>query len=271
MSGPSLEELVLALAGEACRCHDKLLVLKNYEGLPQVNRGQDIDLLVLPSREPLWREILDRVGQKLGLRRTPARRYFYCEEHVLDGLAAGLLQVDLIGRLHWRGVDWMSPARVWADAVPFRAGIWVPAPADHCVFTFCQSYLHGGLVVDRHVPQIVAEAREHGEEVLARLAFIFGPRLARRILGDLQHQRVEHLRARATAYRLAALVRGLARHPLRTLATAWAGYRMEWQITAEQIALSRRAKGEDPAAPATPEGLSRGEPAVGTGTPMEVP
>lgn len=259
MSRPSLEDVVRALAGEACRSGHKLLVLKNYEWLPQANRGRDIDLLGLPGTEPAWHQILDRVGQQLGLRRSPARRYFYCEEHVLEGLAAGPLQIDLIGRLHWRGLDWMSPVEVWTRAVPFRDGIWIPAPADHCVFTFCQSYLHGGLVVDRHVPQIVAEARKHAEEVLARFAFLFGPRLSRRILADLQHERVEHLRARATLYRLAALMRGLVRHPIATLGAAWVGYRIEWQITAEQINLSRRAKDRMASAPGAVRAAPRGE------------
>ncbi len=242
MNGAMLEPIVRALVAETARCSDKLVVLKNYEWLPQANRGRDLDLLVLPGTEAQWCRILDCIAQRLGLCRMPGPRYYHAQAHVLEGPDRGPLQIDLISRFHWRGVDWMSPQRVWANAVPFREGIWIPAPADHCVFTFCQSYLHGGLVPDRHVPQMVAEARQYGHEVRARLAGIFGPGLATRILGDLQHERIDALRATALRYRLIVLARGLVRHPLKTILTALVGYWMEWQITVEQAELSRRAK-----------------------------
>ncbi|MCR4411184.1 MAG: hypothetical protein NUV77_02025 [Thermoguttaceae bacterium] len=246
MTRPGFEEVVRALAREATCRGQKFLVMKNFERLPQENLGRDIDLLVLPRSESRWRDLLDRVGGQLGLTRRPARKYYHCEQQVLDGLVSGSLQIDLIGRLHWRGVDWMSTSDVASRAVLLRDEIWVPEPADACVLTFCQSYLHGGLVVERHVARLVAAAQEHGGRVAERLAPIFGLAIAEDIVRALQRRDIAHLRAQATRYRLAVLRRGFLRHPCRFAVTAFLGYWMEWCITEEQVQASRDAKAEQP-------------------------
>ena len=197
MTSVGLELLIRTLTGEAARSGRTFLVARNYQMLPGKNVGRDIDLLVPRRALCGWVGLVANACKKLGLAHYSIKKHRYCCRQVISGLNRGTLEIDLIPRLDWRGVEWLCMDQVVRRAVPFREGMWIPHPADECVITFCHSYLYGGHIKQKYVPSMAIFAKEHSRDVWNRLRRVFGMRIASEIVTGLQTQDVQILRRKA--------------------------------------------------------------------------
>ena len=242
MTRPALGDMIRRIARDAANSDEKFLVVKNHHGLPDVNVGSDVDILVRPNRMRHWHELLVRACRSFGATVERARCYFYSQQHIIHGLDTGSLQIDLMPRLHWRGGDWLDMHEVHGRAVRFREDLWIPHPADECVITFCLSYLHGGFVKTRYLPLLSRLAAAHDHEVSKQLKRIFGDRGGAEIVEELRLENLAGLHRRATSRRIRVLLRALARKPVHSITTMALGYAMEALITAEQAESSNEAR-----------------------------
>ncbi len=226
-----LEKFIRELAIEAARQNLTFLVLRNYKGLPKELRSRDIDVLVEKDKLRKGKSMLKTVSENLGLVHRQGAKLLYCHMQFIEGFADRKkeLQIDLIPKLNWRGVDWIVVDGVIDRAIPYKNNIWIPHPAHECVISFCMSYLYGGFVKEKYLPSMSKQARENREEVFGLLKKIFGRKTANDILDGLIKQDVSYISQKATINRLKVLLRGFLRRPLRFIYTFCLGYLMEFR------------------------------------------
>lgn len=226
----SLKEFINELATEASSQGQKLLVLRNYQELPEANVGKDIDILILPNKIRLWYSIFEKTNTELGLDFVSPKVINYCcHKQRIQGLSFGELEVDIEPHLSWRGVDWIDVESVINRSILFKDSIWISHPADECVISFCMSYLYGGFVQDKYLSLMSEQAKQNRNEVTELMAYIFGKKIAKRIIVSLIEKDIREISLKATNYRIRVLFRGFLRHPLSFLYTFFLGYYLEFK------------------------------------------
>src|SRR3990172_7073978 len=107
----------------------RLLVVRNYVGLPTTNRAKDIDILAGSRDLSTWLLDIMRVCGELGI---PCDVLPAAQDHVhtIAYLPGGSsIKVDLISGFVWRGVRWLDSDLVFREALSHSPGIWKPHPA----------------------------------------------------------------------------------------------------------------------------------------------
>lgn len=197
----------------------RILVLRNYHGLPDQIYTKDIDMLILHDELSEWRELLSSLCSSLGLVYKQGPSTFTTRQNYIGGIddRARALQIDLMTNLNWYGVQYLSVEEVFAKAIPYNAGIWIPHPAHECIITFCQGYFYCGHIKTKYLSSLAAQIKAHSEEVLRLLANVFGEVSARRILAALVRQDPAELLDGIMMYRARALARAFVQRPFSVL------------------------------------------------------
>ena len=225
----SLGDYVRELAIEAKAHEQKLLVMRNYQELPDRNLGNDIDVMIPRNATVEWRKIINNVCTQFGLDHRTGHVLLYVSPEYISRVNNSELQIDIEPRMNWRGIDWISNDDCINRARPFREDIWILHPADECVISFCSSYLYGGFVKERYLDLMSEQASRNCEEVLRLMTHIFGKTIADEIVVSLAKKDINKMSAKATKYRIMALIRGFTRHPLTFVFTFCLGYYLEFR------------------------------------------
>lgn len=169
------------------------LVLRNYEGLPEVNRSKDIDLGLeknnmaqaeMAIRTALVHHGFDRVF-------TEDFQYVRCLTFFnVQGADVVSMKIDLLDGFVWRGAQLFEFDRLYASRVAYR-NFFVPDAVDDGVMLWMKPLLTGGFVKERYVADIQRVSTSKPEQFRARLSHTFSHQLGDEVWPLIEHGHLE--------------------------------------------------------------------------------
>jgi hypothetical protein len=161
-------------------------VLRNYEGFPNSNIGNDLDFLILPAQLP---RAIRAIRSISGVRVVGFSEREFVANLFLEGTSsapgARAIQVDFFWNLSYRGLSYLPAEAVLQDAIPRQAGdlnFVVPSPVHEAIISLFASLLHGGWLKEKYFPQVQRTFTSNGPEVIAALIPQFGSRVSAELL-----------------------------------------------------------------------------------------
>jgi hypothetical protein len=164
----------------------RICILRNYEGFPANNIGNDLDILI--CRRDLSRVIdvlrsLDNI-----------RVINYTEMNVfisvyLEGAFATpgsrSIQVDFFWSMASKGPEYLSADVIFQVASQRQAGglnFLVPSPAHEAIISLCANLVYGGFLKEKYFPKVQQTFISDRSEVIDALQSPFGMKAATRLV-----------------------------------------------------------------------------------------
>lgn len=169
------------------------LVLRNYEGLPEVNRSKDIDLGLEKKHIGQISRIITEALASHGFDRLAMDDFQYvrCLTFFnVRGADVVSMKIDLLDGFVWRGAQLFEFAQLYASRVPCR-NFFVPAAVDDGVMLWMKPLLTGGFVKERYAEDIRRVSTRNPEQFRERLYRTFGHALSDEVWPLIEHGRLE--------------------------------------------------------------------------------
>jgi thymidylate kinase len=149
-------------------------ILRNYEGLPQNNFSNDIDILIRPGDKFIAiKELLNIDDIKITEcceRANVTSLFIY---GVNWGANYHAIQIDLITALNWKGLPYLHVENVMEKAGLLRNSIDIiitPYPPHEAIISFFSSFLVGGWIEKRYQSKVRIIFTKHREEIISLLS-----------------------------------------------------------------------------------------------------
>jgi hypothetical protein len=233
-----LAALFRALAGEGVRpC-----VLRNYEGFPATNIGNDVDLLISVDQLPRAIRALRSIE---GIRIVGyTERHYVCTvflEGVFLAPKTRSLEVDFDFGLTWKGLPYLLTEAVLDAAIPRQANnlnFFIPSPVHQAIISLLASLLVGGWLKEKYFPGVQQTFAGERSEVIAALLPQLGLKTATQlvdtVIGGDRLKILDSVRSLRASLSLRSLLlrpyrsaSGIARHYARELAVRFSPKALE--------------------------------------------
>lgn len=199
----------------------KYCILRNYEGLPYKNRGNDIDILI---RKGDHEAVIGCIKDIVGINITNVVIRTYVTSVYIFGVDWGdgrhAIEIDLVTALSWKGIPYLSVEKVLnaAGHTPNSPIIIIsPAPPHEALVSFCSSYLIGGWIKDKYQDFVQSVFSSCSGEIRRLLRSVAGKRLSDAITGAVISNDKQRLLAMLPKLRRELVFRSLMRAPLRSI------------------------------------------------------
>ncbi|MDE1162361.1 MAG: hypothetical protein PW792_10520 [Acidobacteriaceae bacterium] len=196
-------------------------VLRNYEGFPETNIGNDVDFMIRPDQLPFAIQAVESIP---GIRITGYNEQYHVAMTFLDGVSAvpgrNAFQVDFIRSFTWKGLPYLVPEDVIASAVQRNQDgfkFFVPSPVCEALISLLTSLVISGFVKERYFADVRRELASHPAEAKAILRPAFGQRVAARLVEATIDGDKSKILLCIGPLRRALLIRRFLRKPLESL------------------------------------------------------
>lgn len=199
----------------------KLVIIRNFEGLPKLNYGNDIDLLVRDSDLNVWLESLTRVCTLNKLELKVTKVYSYCTKlHIfgVDDKGKGYLELDLNNLLVWKCVEFYSMDELIDGAKLVSKPIYTCDKKVAAFVTFCHSFLYGGFFQFKYSELYLSLESKEGERFFYDAMAEFSPiSISNVIYKELTSGKPSLSRLKINLFRVIFICFSLIRSPLKFL------------------------------------------------------
>jgi energy-coupling factor transporter ATP-binding protein EcfA2 len=210
-----LAALFQALQGEGLR----YCVLRNYDGFPDTNLGNDLDLLILPSELPRARRAL---GSIQGIRIVGYSERQFVANFFLEGVSSTLgfrsIQVDFFWSLSCKGLPYLATDTVLQSAIQRWAGnldFFIPSSIHEAIISLFASLLVGKWIKEKYFPQVQRTFASNRSEVLAVLVSQFELKAATRLVDAVIDGDRSRVLGCIRPLRVSLALRSLSHKPIR--------------------------------------------------------
>jgi hypothetical protein len=215
----SFSEFLAALFSALNREGVRFCVLRNYEGFPAENLGNDVDFLIRPFELP---RAMHALRSCAGVRIVGFTEAHSVASVFLEGTLAipdgRSLQVDFFLNLSWKGLPYLPVDAVLSAAIPRRAGnldFLVPSPVHEAITSLFASLLVGGWLKEKYFPQVQRTFASDRSEVIAALLPQFGLKPVTRLVDSMIDGDRQMILGCITPLRAALTRRKLLQNPVR--------------------------------------------------------
>ena len=210
----------MELAENARKHNLKIIVLRNYEGLPKINKGNDIDIIINKKDLSKWVKILEVIALNNQLKFKKIKKYSYCLKTVVEGVEDknNKLELDLNYDLNWRGVEFIKTVEVEERADIEVENIIFTAPLSIAYFvTLCHSFLYGGHIKSKYAISldVIRKSDNLLSDFMNRMNFVFGEDNAKKLLAMHENNNPQQNKKQIRSIRVAVLLKGFRRNPLK--------------------------------------------------------
>lgn len=209
--GPLLEDL-----DAVCRPQGlKIIPVRNYSSLPIQNEGRDIDIVIRRDDIDDWINGLQLVADKRGCFLRQGRQYKYSRQFHFVAPDGSELEIDLLPRFHWRGIDWLDEREVVTESVRHRKMIQRPRADHEFVITLNHSFLHGGFFPEKYKARLQQLLETNEDQILTHLSAVYGESNGSSILELVRSGNVAELNRLNRGMRIRSLNRAFWKAPIR--------------------------------------------------------
>ena len=196
----------------------KFVVLRNYDNLPAIPRGTDIDILVSEQSIEKAEMIAISCAVKKGfvihnrVEFSPTSLFFF------NPLSHCQIHIDLFSYLRWRGFNLidadtiLNMRRIKTDGLFF-----VPHPAHEAAINLITGLLYHGYVKEKYKAKINRAFNEYRTKTVETLKSLFGMRLAIQIFDGVHNKNWIIIEEMTWHLRANLIARQIFEAPLQTL------------------------------------------------------
>lgn len=238
----SLGEFLAALIQSFGREGLRPCILRNYEGFPAANLGNDVDFLIRPSELP---SVIRAIKSISDIRIVGYAERYYVAHVFVEGVCAATgsraLQLDFLWRLDWKGQSYLAPDDVLHAAIPRQAGnlaFWVPSPVHEAIISLLSSLLIGGWLKEKYFPKVQQTFTRDTSEVTAALVPGFGRKVSTRLVNSVIGGDRKKTLGCVRHLRISLATRSLRRRPLGSVSAAAKHYAREFALRYSAKALT---------------------------------
>jgi len=225
-----LAALFLALKAGGVR----FCVLRNYEGFPESNAGNDIDFLISQSDLP---RVIRAIQSVAGTRIVGYTERPYVVMVFLEGVSQGgsnrALELDFDLCLSWKGLMYLATDSVLEAATPRQAGsltFLVPSPVHEAIISLLTSLLIFGRVKEKYFPHVQRTFAGNRGVTIAALTPQFGLKAATGMVDAVISGAEREVNSRVRPLRTTLVLRNLWRGPMRGTMAISRHYAREFAI-----------------------------------------
>ena len=170
----------------------KYSVVRNYEGLPLSKPGGDVDILIENEKIDQVLKIIDNIIQSANGRVEIVSTHYYVVKLKLhnvvdDKSKESMTELDLITKLSWKGLQWLSASEVLDQSNKNDLDIYIPEPKHELQMSLFHSLLYGGFVKQRYYKKmsslfILLDRSELKEDLLRN----FGRKIGQLIIENIE-------------------------------------------------------------------------------------
>jgi hypothetical protein len=209
-------------------------VLRNYEGFPTMNIGNDIDFLIRPSELSRAMRALSSIE---GIRIVGYAERQYVANIFLEGVSSvtgiRMQHVDFDLSLSWKGLPYLTTDAVLQAAIPRCAGnltFMVPCPVHEAIISLFASLLVGRWLKEKYFPEVQRTFAGYRIQVLAALQPQFGLKNARRLVDSIIGGDRGEILGCVRSLRVSLGLRSLLQRPVRSILAIFRHYTNELAI-----------------------------------------
>jgi len=196
-------------------------ILRNYEGFPSINIGNDVDLFIRSSELPRAMRASSSIE---GIRIVGYAERQYVANIFLEGVCSAtgtrMQHVDFNLSLTWKGLPYLTTDAVLEAAIPRSAGnltFLVPCPVHEAVISLFASLLVGGGLKEKYFPEVQRTFAGSRIEAVAALRPQFGFKNATRLVDSVIGGDRVRILGCIRSLRVSLSLRSLLHRPVRSI------------------------------------------------------
>jgi hypothetical protein len=216
--GEFLRSLVQALVKQGV----SPCILRNYEGFPDNNVGNDVDFMIHPAELPLAIRAIRSIE---GVRIVGYNEQFHVAMVFIEGISptpgVRAFQVDFIRSFTWKGLPYLSTDAVLTTALTHHQGnltFLTPSAIHEAIISLLTSLVVSGFVKEKYFPKVQQTFANNRDQVISVLIPAFGSKQTTRLVDSAIAGDRQRMLACISPLRLALSMRRLSRRPIRSLA-----------------------------------------------------
>ena len=195
------------------------MIMRNYEGLPEINTSKDIDIAIPRKDWKRARDVIYTILRKRGYKKVIFTKFQSILCHTFykideDNIIA--LKIDIFACYEWRGAEYVSFEKLY-EASSVYNGMHVPEPAMDAVMLFLKPLLLGGVIKEKYRQIYMRVISENSSKAMYILEDIVGQSEASRLMELVINGNDQALRERYKIVRKKLWVRGFKLQPVVTL------------------------------------------------------
>lgn len=195
------------------------LVLRNYEGLPEVNRSKDIDLGIGDKDIGKAAYIIANALKALGFDKVFTTNFacMRCSTYFKvtnDNVVS--IKIDLMDGFVWRGAHVFDATKLHAESVQYN-GFFVPNPVDDGVMLLIKPLMTGAGVKEKYADDIRYASASDPLQYKKRLDQILGRKMASKLWLSIQQNRLNDIAATRRRLSWSAWLRSARQSPIKVL------------------------------------------------------
>jgi len=230
----SLNDFLSALFQALDRVGLRPCILRNYEGFPDMNLGNDIDFFIRASELP---RAMRALGSIEGIRIVGYSERRYVAILFLEGVSPApeirMLHIDYNLSLTWKGLTYLPADAVVQAAIRRRAGtlnFFVPSPVHEAIISLFASLLVGAWLKEKYFPKIQSAFAANKIQAIAALRPQFSLKVATRLVDSVIEGDRHKILSCVRPLRVSLAVRSLLHRPVGSVLAVVRHYTREFSI-----------------------------------------
>lgn len=195
-------------------------ILRNYEGFPESNVGNDVDFMIHPAELPLVIRAIQSIDE---VRIVGFNQQFHVAMFFIQGISqtpgVRSFQVDFIRSFTWKGMPYLSTEVVLKDAVQRQVDdliFLVPSPVHEAIISLLTSLVVSGFVKEKYFPKVQRTFAADREGVIACLSGAFGSKQAVQLANAAIAGNRQEILACIKPLRAALALRNITSRPIQS-------------------------------------------------------
>jgi ABC-type dipeptide/oligopeptide/nickel transport system ATPase subunit len=214
-------EFFVALIQELATEGVRYCILRNYEGFPTGNVGNDIDFMISASQLP---RAIGALRSIQGIKIVGYTERHYLASVFLEGISqapkARALQIDFELMLPWKGLPFLTTDAVLESAIPRVAGnatFFVPSPIHEAITSLFTSLVIGGQLKEKYFAKVQLTFASDRSSAIGALLPQFGLKVATRLVDSVIDGDRRKVLGCVRSLRASLALRCLLRRPARSV------------------------------------------------------
>lgn len=195
------------------------MILRNYEGLPEINRSKDIDLILNKNDFQRAKTLIQEELTLCGFTKISESifQYVWCYTCFFSNLSEVYsIKIDLLDGFVWRGAQVVEFSELYKRRVSYK-DFFVPDPVYDGFMLWIKPLMTGGFIKEKYRPDILQALDQYPENFCALLKETFGDGLSNEIWPFLAAGELDKTIPYQRSMCYAAWRRAFRKRPLATI------------------------------------------------------
>ncbi|TVL98272.1 MAG: hypothetical protein CV087_21575 [Candidatus Brocadia sp. WS118] len=201
-------------------------VLRNYEYLPEENKGNDIDFLINPH---CFSKVIEILSGFEGIVITGIVRRQYVNAVFLYGIEwkeYRSIELDFVTGFSWKGFRYLDAEVVLKGGKKYK-NFFIPSPAHESIISLLSSLIFGGFIKEKYIERISGIFEKEENEVITSMNPYLGSYYSKQLVADFLRKDYQKILSSNKYYKAELLKSNFKRRPLNSIWTLIEHFRRE--------------------------------------------